>query len=29
MTKKPPQPIWLAAPEDHNYPAAESYLGLI
>ena len=20
---------WLAEPEDHNYPAAESYLGLI
>lgn len=20
---------WLAAPEDHDYPAAESYLGLI
>jgi len=22
-------PLWLDAPEDHNYPAAESYLSLI
>ncbi len=30
MPQKPqPQPRWLQAPEEHNFPAAESYLGLI
>ena len=24
-----PQPRWLPAPEEHNFPAAESYLSLI
>jgi hypothetical protein len=23
------KPLWLETPEDHNYPAAESYLGLV
>ena len=27
--KKSPQPQWLADVEEHNYPAAQSYLGLI
>jgi hypothetical protein len=26
---KTPEIRWLAAPEDHDYPAAESYLGLL
>ncbi len=32
MPQKPQpqlQPRWLAAPEEHNFPAAESYLSLI
>ena len=30
MSNKPtPQPRWLDAPEEHDYPAAESYLSLI
>ena len=27
--KRAPQPRWLDAPQEHNYPAAESYLNLI
>jgi len=29
MTRKPAEPIWLDLPEEHDYPAAESYLSLI
>ena len=30
MTKpSAPKPVWLDAPEDHDYPAAESYLSLV
>lgn len=29
MAKKPSAPVWLDLPEDHDYPAAESYLSLI
>lgn len=30
MPTKPPQAIaWLDAPEEHDYPAAQSYLGLL
>lgn len=29
MAKKPAAPIWLDLPEEHDYPAAESYLTLI
>jgi hypothetical protein len=28
VTKKSKDPIWLDAPEDHDYPAAASYLAL-
>jgi len=27
-TKKPIMPLWLELPEDHDYPAAASYLSL-
>ena len=27
--KKRPAPLWLETPEDHDYPAAESYLRLL
>jgi hypothetical protein len=29
MAKKQPSIIWLPVPEEHNYPAAGSYLSLI
>jgi len=29
MANKPATPIWLDLPEEHDYPAAESYLALI
>jgi hypothetical protein len=29
MAEKPATPIWLDSPEEHDYPAAESYLTLI
>lgn len=29
MSKSAKQPIWLAEPEEHDYPAAVSYLSLI
>jgi len=27
-TRKPKAPVWLDSPEDHDYPAAASYLSL-
>ena len=29
MAKKKPEIKWLSEPEEHNYPAAESYVSLI
>jgi hypothetical protein len=29
MAEKPAAPIWLDLPEEHDYPAAESYLNLV